>query len=113
MGGQKMKIGAQDRNIEAKLHEAPYGPTTKKFTQPGELTHVDLWGKYDVASIHSNSYYLLIVDDASWYTTVKFLKAKSEATDKIKYYFAYLTARDRKPCALRMDRGTEFVNEDL
>jgi len=54
-----------------------------------------------------------MVDDASWYITVKFLKAKSEAADKIKEYFAYLMARGKTPCALRMDRGTEFVNEDL
>ena len=26
---------------------------------------------------------------------------------------AYLKARGRSPCAIRMDRGTEFVNEDL
>ena len=99
--------------IEAKIHEAPYGPTTKKFTKPGELTHIDLWGKYDVASIHSNSYYLLMVDDASRYITVEFLKTKSEATARIKEYLAYLTARNKTPCALRMDRGTEFVNEEL
>ena len=79
----------------------------------GELTHIDLWGKYDVTSIHGNSYYLLMVDDASRYITVEFLKAKSEAADKIKEYFAYLMARGKTPCALRMDRGTEFVNEDL
>ena len=63
--------------IEAKLHEAPYGPTTEKFSKPGELTHIDLWGKYDIMSIHGNSYYLLMVDDASRYITVEFLKAKS------------------------------------
>jgi len=99
--------------IEAKIHEAPYGPTTKKYTKPGELTHMDLWGKYDVMSIHGHSYYLLMVDDASWYITVEFLKAKSDATAKIKDYLAYLAARDKTPCALRMDRGTEFVNEEL
>jgi len=99
--------------IEAKIHEAPYGPTTKKYTKPRELTHMDLWGKYDVMSIHGHSYYLLMVDDASRYITVKFLKAKSDATAKIKDYLAYLAVRDKTPCALRMDRGTEFVNEEL
>jgi len=99
--------------IEAKIHEAPYGPTMKKYTKPRELTHMDLWGKYDVMSIHRHSYYLLMVDDASWYITVEFLKAKSEATAKIKNYLAYLVARDKTPCALQMDRGTEFVNEEL
>jgi hypothetical protein len=36
----------------------------------GELTHVDIWGKYKVASINRYSYYLLLVDDASHYITV-------------------------------------------
>ena len=50
---------------EAKMTISPYGPTTKCHTKVGELTHVDLWGKYDKASIHSNYYYLLLVDNAS------------------------------------------------
>jgi len=99
--------------VEAKSHEVPYGSMTKKFTEPGELTHMDLWGKYDVTSIHGNTYYLLMVDDASRHITVEFLKAKSEAIARIKNYIAYLTTRDKTPCALQMDRGTEFVNEEL
>src|SRR5258707_6418294 len=36
---------------EAKLTVTPYSPSSKRNTKPGELTHVDLWGKYDKASI--------------------------------------------------------------
>ena len=43
---------------------SPYGPTTKHHTKVGELTHVDLWGKYEKASIHGNYYYLLMVSVA-------------------------------------------------
>jgi len=50
---------------EAKLSEMPYGPMSGHPTKPGELTHMDLWGKYDVASINGNQYYLLMVDDAA------------------------------------------------
>src|SRR5207302_9158106 len=98
---------------EAKMSQAPYGPTKEKLSKPGELTHVDLWGKYDVESIHGNSYYLLLIDDASRYTTVEFLKTKRQATQKIQDYMTHLKARGRSPCAIRMDRGTKFVNEDL
>jgi hypothetical protein len=62
---------------EAKMSQAPYGLIKEKLSKLGELTHVDLWGKYDIESIYSNSYYLLLIDDASCYTTVKFLKTKS------------------------------------
>ena len=98
---------------EAKLACAPYSPTVKRFTKPGELVHVDLWGKYNKASIHGNSYYLLLVDDASRFVTVEFLKSKRQVGQRIKDYVTHLMARGLSPCVIRMDRGTEFVNEDL
>jgi hypothetical protein len=60
--------------MEAKLFEAPYGPATGAETKVGELTQVDLWGKYDIKSIHGNQYYLLLIDDAARHITVEFLK---------------------------------------
>src|SRR5712691_4155566 len=98
---------------EAKLTVAPHGPSSKRLTKPGELTHVDLWGKYDKNSINGNKYYLLLVDDASRYTTVDFLKTKNQAAQHIKDYMTHQIARGKSPCAIRMDRGSEFVNEEL
>ena len=77
---------------EAKLSEAPYGPALGQTTKPSELMHMDLWGKYDVASINGNQYYLLMVDDTAQYITVKFLKTKDQAAQKIKDYITYLKA---------------------
>jgi len=91
----------------------PYGPTTKHHTKVGELMHVDLWGKYEKASIHGNYYYLLLVDDALHYVTVEFLKMKTQAIQWIKNYMMYLSACGKSPCAIQMDCGTEFVNEEL
>ena len=98
---------------EAKLSQLPFGEVAQCISKPGELTHMDLWGKYPVQSINGNSYYLVMVNDASRFTTVEFLKSKAHAADKIKNYIAYLSARSRSPCALHMDRGTEFVNQPL
>jgi len=98
---------------EAKLFEAPYGPASGCQTKPGELTHMDLWGKYDVASIHGNQYYLLMIDEATQYITVEFLKTKDQAAQKIMNYMTYLKTRGRSPCAIHADRGTEFVNQSL
>jgi len=64
---------------EAKLSKAPYGPASGHQTKPGELTHMDLWGKYNVESIHGNQYYLLMIDDAARYITIEFLKTKDQA----------------------------------
>ena len=99
--------------MEAKLSKSPYGPATGRPMKPGELTHMDLWGKYDVMSINSNQYYLLMVDDAARYITVKFLKTKDQAAQKIMDYMMYLKVRGKTPCAIHADRGTEFVNKTL
>jgi transposase InsO family protein len=74
---------------------------------------MDLWGKYDISSIHGNQYYLLLVDDATRYVTLYFLKAKSEAGKHIKAYLTYLQVRGNPTHAIRVDRGTEFINKDL
>jgi hypothetical protein len=60
-------------------------------------------GKYDIASIHSNHYYLLMVDDATCYITVKFLKTKDQAIQRIMDYMTYLKAQGRIPCTICAD----------
>ena len=99
--------------MEAKLSESPYGPMLGCPTKPGKLTHMGLWGKYDVASINGNQYYLLMVDDAACYITVKFLKTKDQAAQKVMDYMTYLKVQGKTPCAIHANRGTEFVNETL
>ena len=48
--------------------------------EKGEITHIDLWGKYDITLIKGNQYYLLLIDDATRYMILKFLKAKTDVT---------------------------------
>jgi len=99
--------------VQGKLHTTPFDPAAHNPTQIGKLTHVDLWGKYDTASIHGNRYFVLMVDDASRHITVRFLKRKSHTAQKVIEYMAYLKARGKSPCGIRVDRGSEFVNETL
>jgi hypothetical protein len=49
---------------EAKQHVKPFPKSTNRKTEAGDLTHIDLWGKYAVKSINSNQYYIVLVDDA-------------------------------------------------
>ena len=65
--------------------------------------HMDLWGKYDTASINGNRYYLLMVDDAICHTTVEFLKNKSKAAQKVIEYLTYLKTQNKMPHAIQMD----------
>ena len=64
-------------------------------------------------SINNKQYYILFVDDASWYMTMKFLNWKDEAVQAVKDYMTYLTTHGKSPSALWTDRGKEFLNVPL
>jgi transposase InsO family protein len=98
---------------ESKQSIEPFGSSSDWQTVPGELTHIDLWGKYDVASINGNNYFILLVDDSKWYITTDFLKRKIEAAKKVKEYLAYHKAQGKNPKAICIDCGKEFVNKEL
>lgn len=66
-------------------------------TSPGQLSHMDLvWGKYEVMSINGHQYFILFVDDATRYITVRFLRADGKS-----------------PRATRTDRGKVLINDAL
>ncbi|GJT82027.1 retrovirus-related pol polyprotein from transposon TNT 1-94 [Tanacetum coccineum] len=76
--------------------------------------HMDLCGPMRVESINGKKYILVIVDDYSRFTWVKFLRSKDEAPDAIikciKNIQVRLNATVRN---VRTDNGTEFVNQTL
>ena len=98
---------------EAKQTEEPFNKTSDRVTKPRELTHVDVWGKYRVTSINGNQYYTIFVDDAGRFTTIEFMKTKSEAVQKVKNYLMHLKTQEKSPKAIRFDNGKEFLNEEL
>ncbi|GKA65600.1 retrovirus-related pol polyprotein from transposon TNT 1-94 [Tanacetum coccineum] len=78
------------------------------------LLHMDLCGPIRVASINRKRYILVIVDDYSRFTWVRFLRTKYEAPKAIikciKNIYVCLNAIVRN---VRTDNGTEFVNQAL
>nr|GEU56441.1 integrase, catalytic region, zinc finger, CCHC-type, peptidase aspartic, catalytic [Tanacetum cinerariifolium] len=78
------------------------------------LLHMDLCGPMRVESINEKKYILVIVDDYSRFTLVRFLRSKDEAPDAIikciKNIQVCLNATVRN---VRTDNGTEFVNQTL
>ena len=78
-----------------------------------QLTYIDLQGKYKITSLHGQQYYILFIDDASHYTTIEFLKAKSQASNYIKIYLTHLKNHGRQPLIICIDYGKEFINENL
>ncbi|KAJ9556103.1 hypothetical protein OSB04_010717 [Centaurea solstitialis] len=82
--------------------------------KPLQLIHMDLCGPMRVQSINGKKYVLVMVDDYSRYTWVKFLRSKDEAPKIIisvlKEVQVNLQSQVQK---IRSDHGTEFKNKVL
>src|SRR6267154_2602667 len=98
---------------EAKHSVKPFRTKADNLCNKGKLTHMDLWGKYDITSISRHQYYLLLVDNTTCYVTVYFLKGKHEAAQHVKNYLTYLHVHGISTHTICVDRGTEFINKDL
>ncbi|GJT11159.1 retrovirus-related pol polyprotein from transposon TNT 1-94 [Tanacetum coccineum] len=78
------------------------------------LLHMDLCGPMRLASINGKRYILVIVDDYSRFTCVRFLKTKDEAPAAIIKCIKNIQVRLKATVRnVRIDNGTEFVNPTL
>ncbi|GJZ14831.1 retrovirus-related pol polyprotein from transposon TNT 1-94 [Tanacetum coccineum] len=78
------------------------------------LLHMDLCGPMRVASMNGKKYILVIVDDYSRFTWVKFLASKDEAPYFIIKFLKMIQVRLNATVRnIRTDNGTEFVNQTL
>nr|GFB17373.1 retrovirus-related Pol polyprotein from transposon TNT 1-94 [Tanacetum cinerariifolium] len=78
------------------------------------LLHMDLCGPMRVESVNRKKYILVIVDDYSRFTWVKFLRSKDEAPDFIIKFLRMIQVRLKVLVRrIQTDNGTEFVNQTL
>nr|GEZ93371.1 retrovirus-related Pol polyprotein from transposon TNT 1-94 [Tanacetum cinerariifolium] len=78
------------------------------------LLHMDLCGSMCVASINGKRYILVIVDDYSRFTLVRFVRTKDEAPKAIIKYIKNIQVHlNASVLNVRTDNGTEFVNQTL
>ncbi|GJR43271.1 retrovirus-related pol polyprotein from transposon TNT 1-94 [Tanacetum coccineum] len=76
--------------------------------------HMDLCGPMHVQTINGKKYILVIVDDYSRFTWVKFLRSKDETpTVVIKFLKQIQVGLNKTVRFIRTDNGTEFVNKTL
>nr|GEX12225.1 retrotransposon protein, putative, unclassified [Tanacetum cinerariifolium] len=94
-----------------KSHKPKYEDTNQEKLY---ILHMDLYGPMRVESVNGKKYILVIVDDYSRFTWVKFLRAKDEAPDFIIKFLKMIQVRLKVPvCHIRTDNRTEFVNQTL
>nr|GEZ06850.1 retrovirus-related Pol polyprotein from transposon TNT 1-94 [Tanacetum cinerariifolium] len=99
------------------------GKSTKKSHKPKSedtnqeklyLLHMDLCGPMRVESVNGKKYILVIVDDYSRFTWVKFLRSKDETPMFIIKFLKMIQVRlNVSARRIRTDNGTEFVNHTL
>ncbi|GJU79290.1 retrovirus-related pol polyprotein from transposon TNT 1-94 [Tanacetum coccineum] len=78
------------------------------------LLHMDLCGPMRVQSINRRKYILVIVDDFSRFTWVKFLCSKDEVLEFVIKFLKMIQVRLNATVRnIRTDKGTEFVNQTL
>ena len=99
------------RKLSVKSFKQRHNITT---TKSGQWTHTDLWGLSSTTSIGGTKYYLLCVDDYSYYVTIVHLKSKDQAVRTIKQYLTFLKNQYAFQLrTLHMDNGKEYVNVEL
>ncbi|GJY34846.1 retrovirus-related pol polyprotein from transposon TNT 1-94 [Tanacetum coccineum] len=76
--------------------------------------HMDLCGLIRVQSINEKKYILVIVDDYSRFTWVKFLRSKDETPEFVVKFLKQIQVGLNKTVRyIRTDNGTKFVNQVL
>ncbi|GJS00449.1 retrovirus-related pol polyprotein from transposon TNT 1-94 [Tanacetum coccineum] len=98
-----------------KSRKATHKPKTiNTITEVLHTLHMDLCGPLRVQSINGKKYILVIVDDYSRFTWVKFLRSKDETLAFVINLLKQLQVGLNKTVRfVRTDNGTEFVNKDL
>nr|GEZ07322.1 hypothetical protein [Tanacetum cinerariifolium] len=76
--------------------------------------HMDLCGPIRVQTINGKKYILVIMDDYSQFTWVKFFRSKDETPDVvIKFITQIQVGLNKTVRYIRTDNGTEFVNHTM
>ncbi|KAI3714916.1 hypothetical protein L6452_21878 [Arctium lappa] len=100
---------------KGKMKRAPHKPKLEPSTSaPLELLHMDLCGPMRTQSLGGKKYILVIVDDYSRYTWVKFLRSKDETPEVLITFLKTAQVNLQKLVKLlRTDNDTEFKNKKV
>jgi hypothetical protein len=84
------------------------------FEEVLELVHKDLYGPIGIESYSGDKFFIIFVDYYSRMMIVMYLKEKSEAFQKFKWYLARVEKEiGKKLKFLRLDRGGEFISNEF
>ncbi|CAI7863702.1 unnamed protein product, partial [Closterium sp. NIES-54] len=99
---------------------APHSSSFPLTSAPLHTLHMDVWGPARVSGQSREHYFLLVVDDCTWYTTVFPLRSKGQVIDglipwiclvRLQLYERF--SQDLHVLRLHSDRGGEFSSNLL
>ncbi|CAI7885805.1 unnamed protein product [Closterium sp. NIES-54] len=91
--------------VEGWLRATPHS-SLRPTTEPFETLHLDVWGPASCPGPEQESFFLVVVDDYSRYTTVFPLAKKSDVTSTLIWWLlTTMGTRHRRVSCLHSDRG--------
>ncbi|CAI7816689.1 unnamed protein product [Closterium sp. NIES-53] len=97
--------------VEGRLRATPHSSSLCPATEPFETLHLDVWGPASRPGPERESFFMVVIDDYSLYTTVFPLAKKSEVTSTLIWWLLTTAdTRGRRVSCLHSDRGGEFFS---
>ncbi|CAI7903143.1 unnamed protein product [Closterium sp. NIES-53] len=97
--------------VKGRLRATPHSSSLRPATEPFQTLHLDVWGPASRLGPERESFFLMVVDDYSRYTTVFPLAKKSDVTSTlIRWLLTTTDTRGRRVSCLHSDRGGEFCS---
>ncbi|CAI7812456.1 unnamed protein product [Closterium sp. NIES-54] len=72
--------------VEGWQRAAPHSSSLPPTTAPLQTLHMDVWGPARVSGRSRERYFLLVVDDYTWYTTIFLLRSKGQDAPGWQFY---------------------------
>ncbi|CAI7779424.1 unnamed protein product [Closterium sp. NIES-53] len=106
--------------VEGRQRAAPHSSSFPPTEAPMQTLHMDVWGPARVRGQGHESYFLLVVDDYSRYTSVFPLRSKGDVTEVLidwirgaRRQLSEIFGSDLPVLRLHFDRGGEFSSDLL
>ena len=111
---KKPEVGLCKNCQIEKMGKTSFKSKNYQFEDILEIVHTDLCGPIGIESYIGEKFFILFVDDYSRMMAVMYLRNKSEAFEKFKWYLARVEKEigKRLKC-LRSNRGGEFISHEF
>ncbi|CAI7868614.1 unnamed protein product [Closterium sp. NIES-53] len=97
--------------VKGQLRATPHSSSLRPATEPFKTLHLDAWGPASRPGPERESFFLVVVDDYSRYTTVFPLAKKSDVTSTlIRWLLTTADTHGRRVSCLHFDREGEFCS---